>query len=950
MTAGRTIGVDDPELVGRATELALLDTAVATVRDGRSMVVEICGEAGLGKTRLLAELGRRAAGAGLLVCSGRASQFEQGMPFGIYAEMLEPLTARPDADPLPVGAGTLPVGAGTSGSGDPASPVDRPRVTAGVRRMLAGSAAPGVALLLDDVHWADSASLELTEQLVRKPPQVPLLLAVAFRGTGAPERLVDAIGRLGSAAMSIDLPPLEPADLEALLAGVPRRRRELIRRASLGNPLYIKALSRLPDRTLDELSRLARQHSPVDPDWLAGSQRHILAGLAAEITAQEQPVQRVAHVTAVVGDHTTIDLVAHVAELPMPEVARAVDQLGRMGLIGADGARLAYRHPLMRAAAYTLTGPAWRFEAHTRIAAYLRDQRASRQVVAYHTEQSARYGDGVAAAILVEAGIAFAHEAPAQAARWLGTALRIMPHGAVPDDRRSTVTLWYARALGRSGQLERSRELLQQLRSAAGPVRVQAEAFSVAVARQLGDYAEAAATLRVQLARGGLDPLGEAKLRVELSAVDAFREDPAAAVHHARRALELLDRDRSVLVATAQTLLALGTLYGGDAVLARRYLVDAVGTVDAIGDADLRRYVEIMSPLALTEIQLGHLADAARHLARARRILDALGPSSASAYLLVMETALHTRTGRLPRAVEAADEAVAAAERASSAEMRAMATAVRLRPLLWTAGPAEALAVADAGADPPRSRAWWRTGRVELALVHAALGHRSDGLDLLADPVTPHSTHPPTLVARHAITALAAARSGDLAAAEESGDRARAAATGLGYEDALAGFARAFTAYRRGCCGEAVSLAAGAAGGFAAAGAPVEVALAHHLAGAAHLGAGESRPGREAFDRAEAGYASCGAGWMSAVLAGHRGEAPTPAARPAAGAPAGAPLTAREREIAELVTAGLSNKEIAARLFLSRRTVESHLARVFAKLEVRSRTAMARRLADRTDE
>jgi DNA-binding CsgD family transcriptional regulator/tetratricopeptide (TPR) repeat protein len=603
----------------------------------------------------------------------------------------------------------------------------------------------------------------------------------------------------------------------------------------------------------------------------------------------------------------------------------------------------------MRAAAYALTGPAWRFEAHTRTAKYLRTQRVSRQVVAYHTEQSAQYGDKVAAATLVEAGIAFAHEAPGQAARWLGTALRIMPDAGPRDDRRAVVAIWYARALGRSGQLEHSREVLHDLRSAGGPVGARAETFGVAVARQLGDFAEAAATLNAQLARGGLDPLGEAKLRVELSAVDAFREDPSSAVCQAERALELLDEDRSALVAGAQALRALGALYGGHTALARQYLADAVRTVDATSDADLRPQVEIISPLALAEIQLGNLSDAARHLARAWRVLDAVGPSSASPYLLVMESALHTRTGRLPTAVALAEEAVAAADRVGSAEMRAMATAVRLRPLLWTAGPAAALAVAGRPADQPRSRAWWRIKRVELALVHAVKGDGRGCLDLLTDPSTPEPTHPPIVVARHAIAAIAYAGTGDLAAAEDSADRAEALADaeGLAYERALAAFSRAFTLYRAEAFDRAAALADAAAARFAAAGTPMDEALAHHLAGAAHLGAGRLRRGGEAFYRAEAGYRTCGATWMSSVLASHRASGPAPAGQPPRRSQGIlAALTAREREIADLATTGMSNNEIATKLYLSRRTVESHLTRIFMKLEVHSRTAMAHRLAD----
>lgn len=852
-------------LVGRDEQLARLDEAVAAALHGRFVAVEICGEAGMGKTRMLAELERRAAAAGLAVHAGHATQFEQDVPFGVYAGLV------PDGPPT------------------------RSSVHAAVRRAL-----PGTALLLDDLHWADPASIELTEQLIRRPPGVPLLLAVAFRGTCAPARIVDVIGRLGAAAIPVDLPPLAPDDAERLLNGVPRRRRKLILRAALGNPLYLAALTRLPEEVLDDLDR------PAD------SQRHILAGLAAEITTLAADVQRTAHVATDRGD------------VPIAAAVEAVDELGRLGLVDTDGARVRYRHPLMRAAAHALTGAAWRFQAHARTADFLRSRRAPLPVVAHHTERSARYGDEAAAATLVEAGIAYAHEAPAQAARWLGTALRIMPDD---DARRQSVELWYARALGRGGRLQRSSEVLQRLRHAPARIRAQAEAFSVAVARQLGGFAEAAAMLTAQLERGDLGPAGEAKLRVELAAVEAFREDPPAAAHHARRALALLGPDRSVLAGAACTLLALGTLYGGDTAAARRHLAGAVDTVDAVGDGDLRPYVEIISPLALTEIQLGHLADAARHLARARRIVDALGPSSASPYLLVMEGLLHTRTGRLERAVDSADEAFAAADRVGSREMRAMAAAARLRPRLYRDGPAAVLAGATDG-DLPRSLAWRRLYRVELALVHAVAGRTRASLDLLAGDQAPPSAHPPTVVARAAVTAITSAGSGDGAAAVA----AVRAAAGLPYERGLASLAEGFTAYRGRQAGRAATVADRAVSEFAEAGTPVECALAHHLAGTAHQAAGHADRAGRALAHAAAGYRECGATWLSSVLAG----------APATG---GAALTRREREIADLATTGLSNKQIADRLYLSPRTVESHLNRIYVKLEVRSRTAMVHRLA-----
>ncbi len=77
-----------PGVVGRARELAEIDRALDRVASGASWALELCGEAGIGKSHLLAEACRRAEGRGFLVLDGRAAEFEQDMPFGVIVDAL----------------------------------------------------------------------------------------------------------------------------------------------------------------------------------------------------------------------------------------------------------------------------------------------------------------------------------------------------------------------------------------------------------------------------------------------------------------------------------------------------------------------------------------------------------------------------------------------------------------------------------------------------------------------------------------------------------------------------------------------------------------------------------------------------------------------------------------------------------------------------------------------
>lgn len=964
-----------PTLVGRTGELArlvaLLDgPGLDGPGTGSARTVELVGDPGIGKTRLLMELAAVAERAGHLVLWGRAAEFQQQVPFGMVTDALEDHLDTADPETL----GRLPaedvrilrtVFPRLPGSDTDAAPLklieaERYRLHRAVRALLEALAAGrGLVLILDDLHWADGGSAELVDHLLRHPPRGPVLVAVAHRPRQIGGRLRHALGRAvqdGSAEL-IEVSPLSRDDAEALLPpGWGAARRNEVCLAGEGNPFYLQALAG------------GGGAYPGGPATGAGLDETVpapvRAALAGELSALTAGELLVAQAAAVVGDVAQADLIARTAGLDLPDVLAALDGLARRDLLRPDGAGgcFRFRHPLVRTATYRAAAPGWRIAAHGRAAAALRERGGSAVEQARHVEHSAGPGDARAAGVLQEAAAAVVHSAPATAAHWLQAALRLLPDDDTAMLQRLDMLGMRARALGVIGRLHDSRdamhELLALVPAAFAEPRAQITAFAAAIERLIGRPVEARAMLLAELAT--LDdehgPAASA-LKAGLATGVLLRTDvddrtnwPAEALRTAR-----LNADRAQL-AGALAMSAMAdhiTATVGERTVA--WLDEAAALVDALPDGELTPALEVIGWLGAAEMNQERFHDAGRHMTRALQVARVNGQAHVVSYLHGLRGSAHAQLGDLAAAAGCfADELEAALLTDSD-----WSTSLALQHLCWIAtwrgDLGEALRLgkdAVARADSALSgHAGAARGPLGLACLYS--GDPATARDLLLMGGGPELllAEPATRPTWYETLAAAEAALGDLEQADRWADRAHACAAGLPWHTGLARLARVHALLPTDPAG-AVGYAEGAADLLTRAGTPVDAGRAHLLAGVALAATGDTDRSRERFAQARSLFTACGAGLllsrtvreerrMNARRPRRTGRAP----EPAAGSAAGPALTAREAQVAELVGQGLTNREIAEKLFLSPKTVDVHLGRIYAKLGVSRRAAVAARLA-----
>ena len=921
---------------------------------------------------MLAELAARSDASEYLVVTGSGSELERDLPFGIFVDALDEYLIGLDPRRLEllddhVRAELAQVFPSLSHYTDGRAPVlqdERYRIHRAVRELLErlASSKP-VVLVLDDVHWADSGSIELLSALLHRPPSGPVLLALAARPRQVSERFSTAVERAHRTGtlVRVELTALSRDEAFELVGGdLDDAAATTLFEESGGNPLYLEQLAR-------SLSRTSRV-TPLGPVVsLAGIEvpAAVAAALREELALLSDGARRVLEGAAVAGDPFEPELAAAAAAVPETEAIEALDELLRLDLVRATDVprRFGFRHPLLRRAVYEATPAGWRLTAHERSADALAARGASAAARAHHVEQAGRHGDQAAIAVLREAGESLAESTPAGAARWFAAALRLLPETAPSEERVALLTA-LAGSLAATGQFEESRaallESLELVPEEDRALRVRLTVSCAGVEQLLGRHAEARARLESTLET--LDDPASAEavaLMISLALDSFYRPTLGGWRPWIDRAIELAPQleDRP-LNAAAHAVAAILCSFTSEIADGHSYRVEAAALVDAMPDDELAARLDAVAYLCGAEAYLERFDEAIAHGERAVAIARATGQGELLPTLIpAWWTALWMR-GRLRDGAELLDGAIEGARLAGNSQTLVLLIMDRALTAGLAGDVQAGLALAEESWDLARefegsiAHTW---AGFALANAHMENGGHARAAEVFVAAAGEELEHIPGVWRALGLDWLTRCwlALGRLEEAQRSaaGATVVARATPLRLGTAWAGRASAAVELHAGDVAAAAEDALASAAAAEEVGAPFEAALSRALGGRALAQAGDRARALEELERAALAFDACGAvryrdkAEQDLRKLGRRTQRTPRGRSDGVGVES---LTERELQVAQLVVERKTNPEIAAELFLSLKTVETHLRHIFGKLGVSSRVEVARAL-ERTD-
>ena len=939
-------------LLEREHELARIAAVLGGATSGTGCTIHVEGSAGIGKTSLLGTTAEMARASGYTVLSAAGGELEVDFPYGVVRELFLPVLARPDASSLLSGnaapaRAVLPRGA--------VKPVRRTNtggafeVLDALFRLTANLAASQpLALVIDDAHWCDGPSLRFLLYLSRRLAGLPVVLVSARRPgePGGEDSLLDHLATVGTPDV------LRPGGLtEGGVAAILRRDLgtapdpafiAAVHSATGGNPfLVVELATSLRGHQIQPTSASMPALTSVGLDGVQQSILHRLSNLGPGAVA-------LARAISIYGGNVELRHAAELAELDHAEAIRLVDALVRVQIL-RDESRLSFVHPLVRAAIYADLPRLARADGHARAAGILARDLADADAVAAHLLEAPPGGNAaVVEHLLLAAREAAGHGATDVAASYLRRAL-----AEPPPPAQLPVIL---RELGAS-------EL------AAGQPNAAAERLAAAAEHRTDLASRVSIVLMRRHALVLADRIAEVVPVVDLVASDADTATTRDLLEGAalgagqldfevvrnldRRIARLWDRVSDVAVTEP---LALAVAASTSAFANRRLdqtkeLTDRAIAMLGRAHPQSDYTVEGQIVAALFVCERYELVDqfASQWLDDARR----RGSVPRFISMATMRSYAAYRTGALAEAEADARDALEAARLYGHQFWVPAALAALLYPLTEKSMFDEAEQVlADTRVQElhGNSSAWgWAAlllparGRMRLAEGQPALALA----DLLAcrDRHASDANRSPALWAWRSEAALALAAIGDydsaLSLAEDELTLARQVNTSRALGVALR--ARGLVA----AGGDSLDHLSEAVNVLSGSSAVLEHARTRVDLAAALRRRGHRADARELLYDALDQATRCGA---TALAERANEELLAAGARPHRSRTSGPEaLTPSERRVARLAADGRSNPEIAQALFLTRRTVETHLTHAYQKLGISSRERLADALESGTE-
>ncbi|MFJ9891621.1 helix-turn-helix transcriptional regulator [Streptomyces sp. NPDC091287] len=942
----------------RCKESVLLLGALQDLQDGQGGIVELLGEPGSGKSRLLAQLTSAARARGVPVLDGRCYPSEQGDPLHVFTRALNGLMTPESLTHLsPAHAELLRAGlcARLGGRGAELPPLP---LSQAVHALLDQAASEGLLLVLDDFHWADPQSLELADHLARWTFRAPVLFVLAHRPRQAAPALLSTLAQ-GAEQDRVHRIELQPLNLDQAARLLDVRPDTSWLPAALmesgGNPLYLLAQG--------DASPLG---SGLRPALLTGR----LAQLAAELGALDPMERLVAESAAVLGDRFSREELSAVSELPVEETCAVVTSLFQRDImrpLRCSAGQLGFRHRVLRRMLHDQAELCWRSQAHRRALSVLNRRAASASERAVHIELSTTSLTPQDLETLAKAGKEAEQSSPYDAVRWLLTALHELPPTEQSTGRLLGLIPPLARALRAANFLADDASLRMQLTqgSALGPGQARRAAVRLCVIVEClhGRYNEAAGLVSAELRtlrRTNADNDLLAQLTIYRGIVSALRAD-GELPEIAARALALARADgKRTTLAGATALHALGELSAGRTAQSLASYDAAVHQMDELSHNEVYFHSEYLALLGWCAQALGRPREAESFYERGTAVVRDCSHNAMLPVLLSGLAEAQLRQGRLESARRSAAEAAELAGYLDAQRLRTAALAQEALCVTYADPPGSSRASAlteQAVTTLGRSQCRWR-GAAILSLAEALLlqGSPDRCVSLLLELGDVELRDLDATLRPHAFELLTlASLSGGTGSTSMWADRTAGAAQALRlpHNRAYALLSCGHALAERGDWDAAVALYEEAERAFDNA----RLRL-HRLTArirAARAASNSSHPERAA--ELWASTQELAERWEVLLLA--RLGPDTPLENSLfrgchALLPAPIPsvtglevLTEREREVARAAGTGRRTREIAEALGLSPRTVEAHLSRIYRKLEIGSRAELARLMAVR---